>query len=463
MELVNIFNKGDGLKFSDIRLNKLVYFLAYPLELILFTTRGQFLPIGSTIFGINGWSVVHTVHMIASLVFMLLWSDRFKKLIDVAIVLMLVGFIPFIFMPMGITRAMFGMVFYIGLAGAVTACRCAYAFVINNAERLVGMLMMFISVALIRFIRSLGAEGIIVSYILPLLLMFALCFCLFKFKEDDFNVKQEVNNQDKKGLYWAFALFALYFAFDGYNASLVHGYKNPDFIFFFIGMLLAGLIMFVAIGKLRINTWHIWNIFFIASFCMGLFAYFAIAINSEKPQYFFGGLSMIGWPLCIYTMACAQRRYASYKLLKRCTLVYVILSPLISLSSDLVESFIPESLPLISMLFILFFGIIFLILSPFSYNYLFSADWISDIYKPDMELFIDKVEQKDKFSKYNLTPRQKQVAVLLLAAKTGRQIAGELGLSEPTIKLHTSELYKRLGINSRVELFKLFGVSDTDN
>ena len=74
---------------------------------------------------------------------------------------------------------------------------------------------------------------------------------------------------------------------------------------------------------------------------------------------------------------------------------------------------------------------------------------------------MEKVETVDKFSSFGMTPRQKEVAILLLAAKTRRQISGELGLSESTVKTHVSELYKKLNINSRAELFKLFGVADT--
>lgn len=451
--------KTEYLRLSDIRPSRMIYFLAYALELMLFTARGQFLSIGASIFGIKGWTVAHTAHMVASLVFMLLWSAKFKKLIYISVGLMLAGFLPFIFLPMGLPRALFAVLFYIGLGGAVTSARCGYAFAANNTERLTGMLIMFVSVAVIRFVRSLGAEGIIVTYILPLSLLFGLCFCLLKFKEDDFEVIDEATKEGKFGFYWAFAFFALYFAFDGYNAALVDGYKNPDFLFFFIGMLLAGFIMFFTVARLRLNTWHIWNIFFIASFCMGLFAHFASSLGTEKPQYLFGGLSMLGWPLCIYTLGCAQRRFASYKLLKRCTLVYVVFSPVITVSSDLVESYAPKALPLVSMLFILACGIAFLMLSPYSYKHLFSAAWMKDIYKQDMSLIKEKIEKTDRFGEYKLTPRQKEIAALILAGKSGRQISGELGVSESTVKMHTSELYKRLNINSRAELFSLFGVS----
>lgn len=91
---------------------------------------------------------------------------------------------------------------------------------------------------------------------------------------------------------------------------------------------------------------------------------------------------------------------------------------------------------------------------------LFSVKWITQLSANDMELIREKVDEQDRFGEYALTPRQKEIETMLLAAKTRRQIAGELGVSESTVKNHTSELYKKLGINSRVELFKIFGVDE---
>ncbi len=71
-----------------------------------------------------------------------------------------------------------------------------------------------------------------------------------------------------------------------------------------------------------------------------------------------------------------------------------------------------------------------------------------------------KLFYEKRLSQYDLTHRQKQVAALLLAAKTRRQIAGELKLSESTVKMHVGELYKKLGINSRAELFLRFCTED---
>lgn len=55
-----------------------------------------------------------------------------------------------------------------------------------------------------------------------------------------------------------------------------------------------------------------------------------------------------------------------------------------------------------------------------------------------------------------LTPRQKTVLRKLLDGKTKRGIAQSLGLSEPTVGGHITQIYRSFGINSQVELMRLF-------
>ena len=53
-----------------------------------------------------------------------------------------------------------------------------------------------------------------------------------------------------------------------------------------------------------------------------------------------------------------------------------------------------------------------------------------------------------------LTPREKDVLLLLVQGNTNRQIAQKLNLSPRTIEGHRSSLVSKLGISSRVELMK---------
>lgn len=55
----------------------------------------------------------------------------------------------------------------------------------------------------------------------------------------------------------------------------------------------------------------------------------------------------------------------------------------------------------------------------------------------------------------NLTDRESEIANLLLKGKTYRMIAGELNISENTVKTHVKNIYSKVGVQSRTELMSL--------
>jgi hypothetical protein len=178
--------------------------LAYPLELILFAC-GEYRPVNTTLFGFSGWTYMYIGHILFSLAVMLLWSKKFKILIGISITVMAAGFIPALVLPDGYLRLAFAIVAYAGLGGAVTSARCGFAFAANNAERLVGMVFMFLSVAAIYFLAALKVSGVAVTRILPGLVLAALIYCLLRFREQVFEVKEDYSKDDAKGLYWTLA------------------------------------------------------------------------------------------------------------------------------------------------------------------------------------------------------------------------------------------------------------------
>ena len=443
-----------------VRPEKTVYMLAYTLELILYSVRGTFMAVNATIFGLPGRTVVYVGHMLASLIVIMLWSEHFTKLIRVSVAVMVAGFLPFIFAYDSSLRPLFAFVAMAGLGGAVSCARCGFAFAANNTERQMGMLLMTLGSAAVNLVDALRYNGFLVTKLLPAVLVAGLSFCLLRFREEDLEARQETDQSDAKGLYWALAFFIVYFGVDGYIYKLLDYDYTAGYAVFSIGMAVAALIFFASVAWLRFNVWHLWTLFFAFATAMALLKIFAPQVGSELPYYVFCGLSTLGWPLAIYMLACAQRHFASYRLLKQSTLIFVLISPFTTITDDLFKSYMPEHIPVITLVFVLLMLFLFVITMPFSYRHLFSAVWITDLSREDMRRIEEKVEDVDRFEKYGLTPRQKEVAVLLLAAKTRRQIAGELGLSESTVKTHTSDLYKKLGIGSRAELFRLFGVAD---
>jgi DNA-binding NarL/FixJ family response regulator len=50
-----------------------------------------------------------------------------------------------------------------------------------------------------------------------------------------------------------------------------------------------------------------------------------------------------------------------------------------------------------------------------------------------------------------LTPRQKQVMIMVVQGLSNKSIALELGIAEATIKMHVSSIFKALGVQNRTE------------
>ena len=65
-----------------------------------------------------------------------------------------------------------------------------------------------------------------------------------------------------------------------------------------------------------------------------------------------------------------------------------------------------------------------------------------------MPLFETEIDETSK----PLTPKQLQVARLASRGLLNERIASELAITVGTVKLHLHQVYKKLGINTRVEL-----------
>ncbi|MDR1409716.1 MAG: hypothetical protein LBJ12_05545, partial [Oscillospiraceae bacterium] len=265
-----MWRKSEPLNLKGIRWSRHVYFLAYAFELMLYAARGEFIPVNTEFFGLGGFTWMYLGHILASLLVMLLWSNKFKRLIHISVAVMVAGFLPFFFLPYGYPRLAFAIVAYAGLGGAVTSARCGYAFAVNNVERLVGMMVMFGSVTVIYFLGALKVSSIVVTHILPILLLVGLVVCLLRFREGDLEAKEESTNADAKGLYWALAYMIAFFAIDGYNWGLVDADFQFGYILLCVGMVIAGVIFFAVLVWFKKSVWHVWNLFFVFTVVMAV-------------------------------------------------------------------------------------------------------------------------------------------------------------------------------------------------
>jgi FixJ family two-component response regulator len=77
---------------------------------------------------------------------------------------------------------------------------------------------------------------------------------------------------------------------------------------------------------------------------------------------------------------------------------------------------------------------------------------------------IDRDQQRRQYDKYvadlrtrfdSLTAKEQQVMMLATAGLMNKQTAGEMGLSEFTVKIHRSNMMKKMGARSLADLVKM--------
>jgi DNA-binding CsgD family transcriptional regulator len=59
------------------------------------------------------------------------------------------------------------------------------------------------------------------------------------------------------------------------------------------------------------------------------------------------------------------------------------------------------------------------------------------------------------FEKYELSEREREIALYILEGKNNKEIAGEMFLSPNTVKVHASNLYRKLGASNRVQAVRI--------
>ncbi len=67
-----------------------------------------------------------------------------------------------------------------------------------------------------------------------------------------------------------------------------------------------------------------------------------------------------------------------------------------------------------------------------------------------------KKEKADIFARFDISFREQRIAEEILTGKSNKQIAADLSISANTVGSHVQNLYRKCGVNSRVELYKLF-------
>ncbi len=82
-----------------------------------------------------------------------------------------------------------------------------------------------------------------------------------------------------------------------------------------------------------------------------------------------------------------------------------------------------------------------------------------------MQFFSDesKLFLKEHLSKKNLSKREVEVVMLVIKGLTNREVANELCVAEKTVKFHLTNVYKKMNISRRSQIFWVLPLVDFIN
>ena len=452
--ITKIFQTRDELSFRNIRGRLWAIILIFPLSVIKGNLRFYDNSIALT--GFESDRLIAVAFGFGWLILALIPKNLITKVLRLSAIISAI-ILPFLmFMPMGFSYSILYIVFkfFNGLNAA--SAFFLFCFVLNNIERLFGM-------ALIQFYYSLyyiTLRTISVLHTTYHIWISAIAMTAYLVVVFVCNTKQQEINTDSKGkgsgVPFVLGLDIVHYMI----MCLINYIEWTDNT---VSALAFGIGTFVAIGLVSIiqlqkghNPLYIW-ILFLTFTLLGLGA----LLYNTPMTFLFGSFSYglgdsIGYIIITYISASVIRQSRSLNMFKLYCLVSFIEYIVISGAFSFYFFYFAAPSKYLAFGVVLVVVSICLLCMPLIQRKLFEADWTDGLNLQDIEKFSQNLAETEAINEkdnLNLTPREKEIFTMLLDGVAPKEIAYTLKISYDTVRFHQKNLYRKLNIQSRAELF----------
>ena len=348
------------------------------------------------------------------------------------------------------------------LNGICAACAFSlFCFKLNNVERMLGMAMImgyygfyYTIWRAFPVVQSVGKTwgGILAMAVY----LVVVIFCARK----KFAGLSDIKGEGKgSGAPLVFGLHIVYYMIMCMINYLEWAEKSVSSDAYGLGQFVSIILIFVIMLMINRSALYIWLMFLVFSLVgQGILVY-------DSPAAHFSG-SMIyglgdglGYIIIYYLCAGAIKRSKSLKMLRLYGLIffveYVFISGVFSRAFDNFDG--PNHLLALGVVIVLSSACFLLI--PLMQKKLFDADWTDGIHLYDMQQYTRSLEETEAINikdSLNLTSREHEIFTMLLTGMPPKEIAFTLKVSYYTVDFHRKNLYRKLGIQNRAELFSRY-------
>lgn len=455
--ILELLSSKDCTNFKNIRPKHLKYMLIFPLTPLFANMQDSLF--SASALGLDAMTLIGSAYCIgAGLLFAFTAPDSLVKLSRILALCVAILFTVWSIIGEGGLSLALAILFAAGLGGCAALASFAYTFALNNTERLIGAacISLFFSFNQIDFGLSLLSGSFSKLYIT--LLVIGSCICLSLYRSEDFSISADSGDVKLNPP----LMLTLFFFVAHYISEIFYTYMpGASSQSAMIANGTVGIIVVVLVISLQLMTkrsvWNMCNLFFIAMITTYALYFLPDGSALRNAARFVHGFEQIGYIASYYLLGCVFKKHGNFRLFKLCVVVILPLSMLSYLIPGAISAYVPRALPLIATLTTSLMFIAFILLSPNYSAHLFCAEWSDDFSCTDMDETLNKADTL--FEKLGLSPRECETAAMLLQGKNAKQIAAELNISTNTVNFHIKNLYKKLGIGSRAELFAMLNSS----
>lgn len=143
--IVRLLNIQETLRFRNIRLSHLQYFLAFPLAMIFANIQEVLFKSDYSLFGLDAVTLSSGSYCLGTgILFIFSNKNNISAISKLSAAIAVAGLLCWLLLPDGTASLGFAMLFMTGIGGCAVSGGYSYAFALNNAERFWGAVLISI-------------------------------------------------------------------------------------------------------------------------------------------------------------------------------------------------------------------------------------------------------------------------------------------------------------------------------
>ena len=348
--------------------------------------------------------------------------------------------------------------------GICAACAFSlFCFKLNNVERLFGMALIIFYYSLYYTIyrafpavqavyKTWGGAAVTVFYLITVFMLGK------KDNKTALDRNEFIKTADSKGsevkivigLHIVYYLIMCMINYIEVAERII--YSLPYGLGQFSSIMMITLIMLIS----NRNALYIW-LMFLAFSLLGLtIVNYNSAVTHFAGSLIYGLGDGLGYIIIYYLCSGAIKKSRSIRMYRLfCVILFIEYFFISGILSQIFDRY-DGSNHVIALSVVVFLSSCCFLILPYLQKKLFKADWTDGLQLKDMAEYTQGLAETEAINikdNLNLTEREHEVFTMLLKGMVPKEIAFTLKISYPTVNFHITNLYRKLGIKSRAELF----------